>query len=406
MLVLFVAPTLSPNTLQCVRALLALDGVRLGLITHAPVDRLPTFTKGRLAGHYRVENALDERQLIAAVRAFQSEFGRVERLIGFLEHLQVPLAVARDATGVPGLGEAAARNFRDKNRMKSVLRAHGLPVAKQALVRGEADAQRFVADVGYPIVLKPVEGVGSVATLQVRDASGLQRALADLRPGPDRVFQAEEFIVGDERSFETVVVGGRTVWASSTHYMNRPLEILENPWMQWCVLTPREGLDAHGQRFAAIQDAAVRALGMHDGMAHTEWFLRPDGRPLVSEIGARPPGASFMDMLGLAHNADVWAAWCTLMVHGTWNLPERQFAVGCAYFRGSGSGRRVAAVHGLDEAQAAAGHLVVDRKLPAVGQVRGSSYEGDGWAILKHPSTEVVRAGLLAMISKVRVQYG
>jgi biotin carboxylase len=406
MLVLFVAPTLSPNTLQCLRALLSLEGVRLGLITHAPVDRLPSFTRGKLTGHYRVENALEDHQLITAVRAFQSEYGRVDRLIGFLEHLQVPLAVARDATGVPGLGEAAARNFRDKNRMKSVLRANGLPVARQALVRSDADARRFVGEVGFPIVLKPVEGVGSVATQQARDEASLQRAVAELRPGPHRVFQAEEFIQGDERSFESVVIGGKTVWTSSTHYMNRPLEILENPWMQWCVLTPREGLDAHGQRFAGIQDASVRALGMHDGMAHTEWFLRSDGRAVVSEIGARPPGASFMDMLGLAHDADVWAAWCRLMVHGTWSLPERRFAVGCAYFRGSGPGRRVTGVTGLDEAQAAAGHLVVDRKLPMIGQVRGSSYEGDGWAILKHPSTEVVRAGLLAMISKVRVQYG
>lgn len=405
--VLFVAPTLSANTVHVLRCLAELAGVWLGVITHAPVDRLPPFLRGRLTGHYRVENALDPSQLITAVRAFQSDVGRVDRLLGFIEHVQIPLAIARDATGVPGMSEPVARNFRDKNRMKEVLRQHGLPVARQMRVQNDADARAFVREVGFPIVLKPVAGVGSVSTRRVTDDSDLQAALRVLRPSAANVFQAEEFITGDERSFETILVDGQPVWWSSTVYMNRPLEILENPWMQWCVLLPREGLDEVGQRFLNTDAAALRALGLHTGIAHMEWFVRPDGRPVISEVGARPPGASFMTMMSHAHGVDMWARWVELAVFERFSpMPERQYAVGVAYFRGQGTGSRVTAVHGLDEAQRRVGEWVVDRRLPEVGASRSESYEGDGWAMVRHPSTEVVKEALLTLVRTVHVELG
>ena len=405
--VLFVAPTLSANTVHVLKCLAELDGVQLGVITHAPVDRLPSFLRGRLTGHYRVENALDPSQLIAAVRAFQGDIGRVDRLLGFIEHVQIPLAIARDATGVPGMSEPVARNFRDKNRMKEVLRQHGLPVARQQRVHSEGDARAFAREVGYPIVLKPVAGVGSVATRRVDNDAELTEALRALRPSAANEFQAEEFISGDERSFETVMIDGRPVWWSSTVYMNRPLEILENPWMQWCVLLPREGLDEVGQRFLPTDAAALRALGLHTGIAHMEWFVRPDGRPVISEVGARPPGASFMTMMSHAHGVDMWARWVELAVFERFTpMPPREHAVGVAYLRGQGSGRRIVAVHGLEEAQRKVGEWVVDRRLPEVGALHAETYEGDGWAMVRHPSTEVVKEALLTLVTTVRVELG
>jgi D-alanine-D-alanine ligase-like ATP-grasp enzyme len=403
--VLFVAPTLSSNTVHVLKCLVELEGVRLGVITHAPVERLPSFLRGRLTGHYRVENALEPSQLVAAVRAFQAELGRVDRLLGFLEHLQVPLAIARDATGVPGMTESTARNFRDKNRMKEILRQHGLPVARQQLVHDLADARAFVREVGFPIVLKPVHGVGSVATVKVSDESELVSALARLGPSVQQPLQAEEYITGEERSFETVVIDGRPVFASMTRYVNHPLEILETPWMQWCVLLPREGLDDAGQRFLPINVAALRALGLDTGLAHMEWFVRPDGRPVISEVGARPPGASFMTMLGHAHGADAWERWVRLSVYGEWTpMPPRAYAVGIAYLRAQGPGRRITSITGLEEAQASVGEFVVDRRLPEVGAARADSYEGDGWALLRHPSSAVVTEALLSIVATVRVR--
>ena len=305
------------------------------------------------------------------------------------------------------MGVETAMNFRDKHRMKAILRVAGLPVAPQALIRAPDDARAFADRVGWPLILKPLDGVGSQGTWRVGSHDQLSHALRALQPSPERAIQAEAFIRGDERTFESVLVGGEAAWMSQTLYLNRPLEILETPWMQWTVLFPREELDAAAQAFAPLHVAAVRALGQTSGMAHMEWFIQADGTPIISEVGARPPGARFLRMLGQAHDADLWARWAELEVLGTWRpLPPRRYAVGCAFFRAQGQGRRITAVHGLDRAQQLVGEHVIDRDLPRIGAAPRASYEGDGWAVVRHPDTAVVRDALRTLISTVRVELG
>jgi biotin carboxylase len=367
---------------------------------------MPEQHKQRIAGHYQIADCLDADQLTAASRAFQRDWGRIDRLIGFLEQMQVPLAVARDRVGIPGMGEEVARNFREKNRMKQVLREAGLPVAPQALLGSAEDARRFVAAVGYPIVLKPPAGLGSQATMRVTDDESLESALAALFVTPSNPAQAEAFVRGEEHTFETVTIAGRPVWHSSSYYLPGPLEVLENPWIQYCVLLPREQLQPHAAAFRAINVEALTALGIETGLSHMEWFLRADGSPVISEVGARPPGVHLMPMMGMAHGVDMWAKWAELMVFERFTVPERQFACGTAFFRGQGRGQIVRAVEGVDTAQAVAGKYVVEARLPQVGQPRGPGYEGEGYAIVKAESTEEVVAALRGLISNVRVVLG
>ena len=91
----FVAPYLLEATAQFVRAAAELPGVRIGLVTCEPVDRIPPDLRERLAAHWRVDDALDPRQIAEAVTGLSRQLGRVERLIGALEQLQVPMAQAR-----------------------------------------------------------------------------------------------------------------------------------------------------------------------------------------------------------------------------------------------------------------------------------------------------------------------
>jgi hypothetical protein len=78
--------------------------------------------------------------------------------------------------------------------------------------------------------------------------------------------------------------------------------------------------------------------------------------------------------------------------------------VGCAFLRGMGRGR-VARLHGADEANARVRRYVEEAKLPVVGAPKSDSYEGDGYAIVRDPSTEVVMAALKTIIETVRVEY-
>ena len=401
---LFAAPILSENAARMIAATVGLPGVRVGVISQAPLEDLPLPMRSQLA-HWRVPDVLDTAQLHDAVGQLEQRLGPVDRLFGAYEQLQVPLAEVREGRGIAGMGAEAARNFRDKARMKSLLREAGLPCARHRLATGQADAMEFAREIGFPLIVKPPAGAGAQATTKVDGLDALRSAVDAASPGPDRPVLLEEYVTGDEHSFETVSIGGRAVWHSLTHYYPSPLEVLRNPWIQWCLILPRE---VEEPQYDDIRRAAFRALGvlgMETGLSHMEWFRRPDGTIAISEVAARPPGAQIMTIVSRAHDFDFVAAWARLMVFGDFAAPPRKYAVGAAYLRGQGNGR-VKAIHGLDQVQGEIGSLVVDAKLPTTGQAPTGSYEGEGFVILRHPETAVVQRALQRLISLVRVELG
>ncbi len=399
----FVAPFLMPATMRFVATAAQLPGVRLGVVTTTPADQLPPVLAEHLAGHWRVDDALDPRQISAGVTGLSRQLGRVERLVGALEQLQVPLAQVREAMGIEGMDAATAANVRDKARMKVVLGAAGVPCARHQLVSGAAEALSFAEAVGFPLVAKPPAGAGAQATYRLDDVGALRAWLGAVPPRADAPGLLEEFLVGEEHTFDSVTTGGTTVWSSVADYLPPPLEVLRTPWIQWTVLLPRE-LD--GPRHGGIGEvgpAALRALGVRDGLTHMEWFRRPDGSVAVSEVGARPPGAQLSSMLGYVHDVDFYRMWTELVILDRFSPPERRYAAGCAYLRGQGRGR-VRAVHGVEEVARQLGPLVVEARLPEPGQPASSSYEGEGYVIVRDPDTEVVRDALHRIVDGVRVE--
>lgn len=402
MLVIFVCPMFSPAASQMIEAALALSHIRLAVISQQPLEALGPALASRLTAHWRIDDITDAAQLEWAVRSLSAAHGAVSRCFAAFEQAQLPLAIVRERLGIPGLPSSAAHNFRDKARMKDVLREAGVPVARHALVRDAADARRFVGEVGFPIVVKPPAGAGAKATERVRSVDELEAVLQRYAPSATDPMLAEEFLKGTEHSLETVTINGRPVWRSITRYAPTPLEVLENPWIQWTVLLPREVDDPAFDDIKQVGDQALRALGMTTGVSHCEWFRRPDGSLAISEIAARPPGANMTTMISRANDMDFVAAWVRLMVDHTFSEPVRRYAVGTAYLRGQGQGT-VAAIEGLDTIQRELGHLICDHRLPHIGQGPTGSYEGEGFIIVRHPDTRVVQDALTRIISTVRV---
>jgi hypothetical protein len=213
----------------------------------------------------------------------------------------------------------------------------------------------------------------------------------------------EQRLGGEEHSFDSVMIDSQPVWYSISRYLPTPLEVLEQPWIQWAVLLPRE---VDGPDFAPIRDLAaraLRALGLVSGLTHMEWFRLDSGETAISEVAVRPPGAQFTSLLSYAHDIDMHAAWAALEIFNKFTPAVRRYAVGAAYLRGQGSGR-VATIEGLDTLQRELGDLVVEAHLPDRGQAPSSSYEGDGYIILRHPDTAVVEAALRRVVAVARVR--
>ena len=401
----FVAPYLLDTTTRFVQAAASLPDVKLALITCEPADRLPPELKDSLAGHWRIEDGLDASQIAGAVRGLSEQLGPVQRLLAVLEQLQVPLAQVREHLGIAGMDVVTAGNFRDKAQMKAVLRAAGVPCARYRLAGSATDAEDFARQAGFPLVVKPPAGAGAKSTFRLDDPGDLAAWLETAPPAPDRPALLEEFLTGEEGSYDSVMVDGQIVWDSVSNYLPTPLEVLRHPWMQWVVLLPR---DIDGPDYAVIKQVApgaLRALGLRTGLTHMEWFRRPDGTVAVSEVGARPPGAQITSMLCYVHDFDLYTAWARLMVDGSFEPPERRWAAGTVYLRGQGAGQ-IKGTRGLDAVPPEVSSLVVDSRLPRPGQPSSGSYEGDGYITVRHPDTPVVTEALKQLVTTVRVELG
>lgn len=407
--VVFVAPFGLASTLRFVSAAARLPGVRLGVVSQEDArtlaGKLPEEDRARVAAHQRVDDALNADRLERAVREIAQQLGgRVDALIGILETLQEPLASVRERLGIRGMDLAEARRFRDKAHMKDALRAADLPCARHSLATSAEAALRF-ADEVMPLVAKPPAGAGAKDTFRVNEKAELASWVRSVPPSRERPLLLEEFVQGREHSFDTVSVGGRHVFSSISVYAPTPLEVMATPWMQWTVLLPRS---IEGPEFAAIRragPAALDTLGMVTGMTHMEWFRRADGSIAISEVAARPPGAQFTSLISYAHERDFYSAWAEVSVFERFDPPERRYAAGAAYLRGQGAGV-VAGVKGVAELQRELGELVVEAKLPRPGQAKATSYEGEGYVILRHPETAVVENGLKRVVERLRVELG
>jgi ATP-grasp domain len=408
--IVFIAPRFLDNTNRYLKAFTDIDSLTVTVISADPERAIPPSMRPRISGHYGVTNVLDSAQLIEATRTIARSIGKVDRLVGFLEELQLPMAEVRDALGIEGLTADIARNFRDKDRMKQVLRAAGVPVARSALASTRAELEAFVESIGFPVIVKPRAGLGTRATYRVTNKAELAEIPAPTATSP---LQVEEFVRAREHTCETVTIKGKPIWRSGTRYFPSPLEVLENPWIQYAVLLPREADDAPWSTFHPTNTAALTALfgdkaagAAGTALTHMEWFLREDGTSLVNEVGVRPPGVHIMPMMGLTHDTDMFADWARLVALDEFTPKPRTCAAGAAFFRGPGTAQRIISVTGLEDAVEQCGDSLVHMRTPKIGQARASGYEGEGYALVKHATTEGVKHALKTLIENVQIRYG
>lgn len=399
--VVFVVPYPAETSIRFARAFAELKAVRvIGL-----VQKQPTGAAAKpFANFVKVDDAFDPAQIIAGCEKVRKRYGGLHTIVGVLEPLQVPLAQARAHFGIAGTDARTADLFRDKARMKDALRKAGLPCARHKLITSLADAISFVQQVGFPIVLKPPAGAGTKATWRIKNLDDLQQVLHAIHPRADNPTLAEEFLKGREYCFDTLTVKGKIRFENVTRYYPGPLEVIENPWIQWACVQP-QALTPDLDDARELGRQAIKALGLKTGFTHMEWFRRDDGSLAIGEIAARPPGANFVEMMGFGHDTDMYRAWARAVVDEAFDGPfERRYAVGCAYLRGMGRGR-VQRVVGVKEANEKVGALTVKARLPKLGQPKSDHYEGDGYVIVRHPDTDLVTRAVKAIVETIRIEY-
>lgn len=356
-----------------------------------PVSMLPASTKRYLTDYLHVPRILDEDDVIARVHQWMR--GReVDRVLANWEVLVMCAARIRERFGLPGMSVDTVRGFRDKQLMKERVQAAGLRTPRSVRVRTIAEAEAAAKKIGYPLVLKPIDGAGSADTYRLDGPDELPRVLAAMKRVA--VASCEEFITGEEYTFDTISIGGKPAYMNVAQYLPPPIIARNVENLSPIIITVKDLDQPKLKAGIELGKKALLALGMQDGFTHAEWFLKENGEAVFGEIGCRPGGAHIVDQMNYTSDIDLFREWARVACWGTFSAPvERKYNAAIIFKRAKGQGR-ITRIEGLKEFMHKYGEYVVDQALLPVGTHRRNwkqTLTSDGHILLRHPDWDVAK---------------
>jgi formate-dependent phosphoribosylglycinamide formyltransferase (GAR transformylase) len=403
--VIFLSPGYPSEMPSFVRALAQVGAQVLG-VGDQPPGALPETTRRALADYLRVPSLWDEEAVIAAIRRWvgHREIARVECL---WEPGVVLAGAIRDALGVPGLSAEQSLPFRNKELMKQVLDRAGIRTPRHVAARTVSACWEAAHAIGFPVILKPIAGAGSADTYRCDDEDALRAALAKLRHVPE--VSVEEFVDGEEYTFDTVSIQGHIAFWNVAWYRPRPLIARSNEWISPQVVALREVDRPELADGVAMGRAVLAALGFESGFTHMEWYRKADGEVVFGEIGGRPPGAHHVDQMNWANDIDIFVGWAEAVCHARFSQAvERKYNVATIYKRAQGIGR-IREIENYDALRAKLGPWLVWDNLLPVGSPRRDwrqTLVSDGFWMLRHPELATCLAMADEVGTKLRLYAG
>jgi biotin carboxylase len=226
------------------------------------------------------------------------------------DSVMVATAQAAELLGVAHVPAPVLAGIRNKFAARQAMAAAGVPGPRFALLPSAAAAAAVAAAVGLPAIVKPVNGAASHgvrAVSTVEELAGAYRELARDLPGsirglydrpfggldPTRSFLVEGRLTGVEHVVDLVVRDGEVAWSRT---VGKP--IVDESFREPVIMVP--ALDLPGDLEDALHRharAAVRALGLRDGVAHVELIDDADLGPAIVEVNASRPGGGILAVM-------------------------------------------------------------------------------------------------------------
>lgn len=382
--VVFLSPAYPPEMQQYTRGL-AEVGARVLGVGDTPVGALPDSVKRHLADYLQVPRIMDEEDVARRVEAWVRG-RRVDRVESQWEPLVLLAARLRERLDVPGMTYDTVLGFRDKQLMKERIAAAGLRVPHSFRVRTADEARAAAKKVGFPLIIKPIAGAGSAHTYRVESRSDLEDVLRWTQHVPE--VSVEEFVDGEEFTYDTVCIDGEPVFENVAQYLPRPLEARSKEWISPIICTVRD-LDQPKMRGGLeLGRKVLAALGMGTGFTHMEWYLTKKGEVVFGEIGCRPGGAHLVDQMNLTCDIDLFREWARAVCWKSFEADAtRKYNAAIIFKRARGRGR-ITRIDGLDSYVRRYRPAICWENLLPVGAHRRDwtqTLVSDGFLIVRHP---------------------
>lgn len=400
--VVFLSPSYPAEMVHFTRGL-AEVGVEVLGVGDTHKDALPATVRRDLSGYLQVPRILDEGDVMERVSGWLR--GKtIDRVLTNWEPLVMLAARLRERWGVPGMSVDTARGFRDKELMKERVRAAGLRVPKSRRARTARDVWAAVEEIGFPMIVKPIAGAGSADTYRLDSRTDVEAVLPRIGHLVEAI--CEEFVEGDELTYDTVTLAGKPVFENVISYVPKPLDARNHEWISPAAITHRDLSHPRVTPGIELGRAVLTALGMDSGFSHMEWFSTPRGEAVFGEVACRPGGAGLVDLMNYSCDIDLYREWARVVCWGHFEArTPKKYSVGVVYKRAHGHGT-IHKIEGLAEWLRACGPCVVEEKLLRPGEPRRDwtqSQIADGQLVVRHPDFDETLRMCRAAASGVRL---
>ncbi|MBD0379625.1 ATP-grasp domain-containing protein [Paenibacillus sedimenti] len=207
------------------------------------------------------------------------------------------------------------RTVRHKHLMRQALDRAGLANPNYHLAKSWAEVEKAAEEIGYPLVIKPVDLASSAFVSLIQNVKELQRAYQALEAFPlnfrdqerDCTYLLEAYMRGEEVSVESVSYQGETTILGVTDksVMGTPY-FIENGHM-----FPAQLSDETRAAVTQLVREALLAVGYDHGIAHTEVKITAEG-PRIVEINPRTAGNYIVELIKRVTDIDLLEAFVDL----------------------------------------------------------------------------------------------
>ena len=291
------------------------NGMRVLGIGDCPYNDLVKELQQSLDEYYKVSSLENYDEVFKAVAFFTYKYGKIDWLESNNEYWLMQDAQLRtefNITTGPKTPDMAKIKF--KSAMKEYYAKAGLPTARYHLVEGLEDALEFANYVGYPVVVKPDNGVGANNTYKLKSDDDV-RWFIDTKD--DNVYIMEEFVNGYVQTYDAIVDSkGEPLFESGNV---TPLSLMD---------IVNEGGDSVYYLVKDLPDnirdaglRTVKAFGVKSRFIHLEFFilnadqegLGQKGDILGLEVNMRPAGGYTPEMYNYSQETDVYKIWADMV---------------------------------------------------------------------------------------------
>ena len=328
---IFISPTFPKNYYQFARAIKNLGQNSLG-IAEDPYDYLSNELKESLTDYYQVSSLENYDEVYRAVAYFAFKYGRIDWLESNNEYwLQSDARLRQDFNITSGAFPDELEHYKYKSKMKEYYAKAGVKTARYHLVTNLEEGKAFIAKVGYPVVVKPDNGVGASATFKIKNDAELELFYRTL---PSVPYIMEEFINGMIVSYDGICDENSKVIFETSHVFPTPImDIVNN--VDECYYYSLRKIPEDLQK---IGQAVIAAFKPRARFFHCEYFrlledkegLAKKGEILGLEVNMRPPGGYTPDMMNFANDIDVYSIYAQMVMGHVlpYNMSRPYF---CAY---------------------------------------------------------------------------